>query len=337
MAAQVIIAILSLETPYSVVATVRDEIKGTQTKEALRSKLGDKVDNLSFAVVPDIEADDAFKAVMDNNDFVAVLHTATPFHLRAKDPKEITGPAIGSTKSILKTANGRASIKRVIITSSFASIVDLPQGTRPGYKYTEKDWHPITWEKTHSGDPVDAYYGAKTWAERAAWDFVKEENPTFELITLCPPMVFGEVAQYIKSADQLNTSSASLYNVLVGKDKEVSPQAVMIWVNVKDLAKAHALAIAAPGAGNHRFLIAGDQPYTNKEISDAFIKHFPEFAPKVPTKLPEGVDANGVPIGGRYTGDNSLSKQLLGMTYQNFEDTMVQFADSVKNLPATSA
>jgi hypothetical protein len=50
--------------------------------------------------------------------------------------------------------------------------------------------HPqISWEDTVSGNPIHAYYGAKTWAEKAAWDFLKEEKPKFELVTICPPMV----------------------------------------------------------------------------------------------------------------------------------------------------
>jgi len=92
----------------------------------------------------------------------------------------------------------------------------------------------------------------------------------------------------------------------------------------------------APEAGNHRFLVCGDRPYANKEMSDAFIKHYPEIASKAPTKLPGGVDSNGLPAGGCYAGDNSLSKNLLGMTYRGFEDTMIQFAESVKHLPPKS-
>jgi hypothetical protein len=79
-----------------------------------------------------------------------------------------------------------------------------------------------------------------------------------------------------------------------------------------------------------------DAPYTNKAISDIFIKHYPESSSEVPTTLPAGVDKDGFPIGGHYTSDNSLSKRLLGITYQNFEDTMVQFAESIKNLPKAS-
>jgi nucleoside-diphosphate-sugar epimerase len=144
------------------------------------------------------------------------------------------------------------------------------------------------------------------------------------------------VAQYIESTDRLNTSSQVLYAVLSGQQKEIIPQAIMLWVNAADVGTAHVLAIDSPNAGNHRFLVCADSPYTNKAISDVFIKNFPDAASVVPTKLPEGVDEDGFPVEGYYTGDNSSSKKLLGMKYQNFEDTMIQFANSVKNLPKSS-
>ena len=81
MAAQVIIA--AIERGYHVVATVRTEEKTTQTKKALAPRLGSKLDNLSFTIVPQIEASDAFDEVIKANEFVAVLHTATPFHFHA--------------------------------------------------------------------------------------------------------------------------------------------------------------------------------------------------------------------------------------------------------------
>jgi saccharopine dehydrogenase-like NADP-dependent oxidoreductase len=81
VAAQVIIAAIS--RGYLVVATVRTQDKITQTKTALGPRLGDKLSNLSFAIVLDIEADNAFDEVIKANQFVAVLHTATPFYLNA--------------------------------------------------------------------------------------------------------------------------------------------------------------------------------------------------------------------------------------------------------------
>jgi nucleoside-diphosphate-sugar epimerase len=81
VAAQVIIAALNRD--YQVVATVRAEEKAKQTTGALQKKVGSKISNLSFAIVPVVEADGAFDDVLKAHEFVAVIHTATPFHLQA--------------------------------------------------------------------------------------------------------------------------------------------------------------------------------------------------------------------------------------------------------------
>ena len=49
------------------------------------------------------------------------------------------------------------------------------------------DWNPITWESAaEPGNPSNTYRGSKTFAEKAAWDFVRDEKPNFELTTVCP-------------------------------------------------------------------------------------------------------------------------------------------------------
>jgi hypothetical protein len=80
---------------------------------------------------------------------------------------------------------------------------------------------------------------------------MEEEKPDFELITLCPPLVYGEVAQYVPSTEALNTSSERLYEILTGKAKEIPVQGVMIFVNAQDLGNAHALAIVSLFFGIH--------------------------------------------------------------------------------------
>jgi hypothetical protein len=74
---------------------------------------------------------------------------------------------------------------------------------------------------------------------------MEEENPDFELITLCPPMVYGEVVQYLPSTAALNTSSERLYEILTGKAKEIPAQGPILFVNVQDLGNAHSLAIVS--------------------------------------------------------------------------------------------
>jgi nucleoside-diphosphate-sugar epimerase len=37
------------------------------------------------------------------------------------------------------------------------------------------------------------YRASKTFAENAAWEFVKNEKPNFTISTINPPMVFGPI------------------------------------------------------------------------------------------------------------------------------------------------
>lgn len=68
-------------------------------------------------------------------------------------------PAIIGTTGVLEAIKKSApSVKRVVITSSFASIVDGAKGNRPGHTYSEADWNPITEEEAVK-NPSNGYRG----------------------------------------------------------------------------------------------------------------------------------------------------------------------------------
>jgi nucleoside-diphosphate-sugar epimerase len=127
------------------------------------------------------------------------------------------------------------SVKRVVITSSFASVLDPTKGLRPGYTYSEKDWNPVTTQQAKDmKSSVVAYLVSKTIAERAAWDFVEKEKPSFSLVTLCPPMVYGPVASEFDSMAKLNQSSADIYRLFNGSEKSVPEDAFPAEADVRD-------------------------------------------------------------------------------------------------------
>lgn len=47
----------------------------------------------------------------------------------------------------------------------------------------QKDWNPVTAEEVND-DPSVGYRASKTFAERAAWDFVEKEKPNFSVSTV---------------------------------------------------------------------------------------------------------------------------------------------------------
>ena len=104
-------------------------------------------------------------------------------------------PAVIGTTGVLKSIKKSApTVKRVTITSSFAAIIDPFKGMRPGYTYSEKDWNPITHDQALE-NPSNGYRASKTFAEKAAWDFLEKEKPNFTVSTINPPLVLGPIVR----------------------------------------------------------------------------------------------------------------------------------------------
>lgn len=98
------------------------------------------------------------QAVKATPPFDYVLHTASPFHFNVEDPvKDFLDPAIKGTTGILKAIKAYApTVKRVVITSSFAAIVN--PGKHPKV-YNEEQWNEVTWEEAM--DPSKVYRASK--------------------------------------------------------------------------------------------------------------------------------------------------------------------------------
>jgi nucleoside-diphosphate-sugar epimerase len=72
--------------------------------------------------------------------------------------KDVLNPAINGTTGILKAVKAHApSVKRVVVTSSFAAIVNM---ACPPKVYDETSWNPVTWEEAVA-DRSLAYRGSK--------------------------------------------------------------------------------------------------------------------------------------------------------------------------------
>lgn len=94
------------------------------------------------------------------------------------------------TRNILKAAAAEKSVRRMVLTSSFASIVSVADLPDVGKTYGDDDWNPATYEEAaKSTNPAFVYCASKALAEAEAWRFVKEEKVNFSLTTLCPPMI----------------------------------------------------------------------------------------------------------------------------------------------------
>jgi nucleoside-diphosphate-sugar epimerase len=232
--------------------------------------------------------------------------------------RDLLDPAVKGTTEVLKSVQEHnPTVKRVVITSSFASIVDLSKGARPGYTYSEKDWNPVTYETAANPDTngMVAYLASKTFAEKAAFDFVEKNKPNFTISTMCPPMVYGPNANTIKGLDQLNTSSADIYRLINGSEKTVPHTAFHRFIDARDLGEAHVRAYESPEAAGQRYLLAAGD-YTYQQICDIIREDFPEKKALVPEGTP------GAPFPNVYHVDNSKAKKELGMTFRDLRTSI---------------
>ncbi|CAI6088335.1 unnamed protein product, partial [Clonostachys chloroleuca] len=244
------IAARLIDQGYKIRATFRSESKS----QLFRNVLGGK--NIETCIVADITAPGAFIEAIVGADFV--IHTASPFTFEVTDiKKDLIQPAVEGTARMLEAIASSSTVKRLVLTSSFAAVVDPTKGPRAGYAYTEEDWNPMTPEKALENS-LFGYQASKTFAEKAAWDFIKSSagnEKTPSLVTICPPMIFGPAhpASGI-TKDALNESSAQLLNAVTSADS--APTRMPVFVDVRDVAQAHVDALdVAKIPNSERFVV----------------------------------------------------------------------------------
>ncbi|KAE9988951.1 hypothetical protein Vi05172_g9503 [Venturia inaequalis] len=268
---------------------------------------------LSFAIVPDMTEPSNYKDALSG--VTGIMHTASPFVLAVKDiATELLDPAINGVTCILKAAKEYGpSVKRVILTSSFAAILDMTQGYRPGYTYTETDWNPMTYTEAQTVDGATAYCASKALAEAAGWEWMRKNSPAFAFSTICAPWIFGPNISGIKDLSKLNESTHALY-ALLGAEK-IPPTDFAGFADVRDVALAHLRVLELEEAQGERFLVGSHFDY--QTAVDEVVKVLPELK----ERLPKGVSGSGLKEE-VYALDGSKAERILGIEYTPLSVTM---------------
>jgi dihydroflavonol-4-reductase len=191
-------------------------------------------------VAADLTAADPFTAYADVE---AILHMASPYVINVKDAqRDLVDPAVQGTLSMLRAAAVNPRVRRVVLTSSMAAVTDSPDGR----VLTDADWN------TTSSLTRNPYYYSKTLAERAAWAFMEQEKPGFDLVVINPFLVIGP-----SLTAAVNTSPQTFVDMLKGSYPAVM---ALTWgfVDVRDVAAAHVAAMERPVAKGRYLCVAGN-------------------------------------------------------------------------------
>lgn len=216
---------------------------------------------------------------------------------------------------MLEAAATNPQIKRVVITSSFASVIDVNRKDSTYWTYTAADWNPLTYEEGAHPDTnaVVAYRASKKFAELEAWKYVKEKKPTFDIVTLCPPMTFGPVVHPVPSVDKLNESNSMLWKIASG-EKPLPMARVPFWIDVRDLAVAHVESLLRGEAGNKRYTPTAPERFSYSLAAQIMVDEFPELKGTVTLEDQKIDDSHGL--------DGETAGKELGYKYRTFKETV---------------
>lgn len=314
------IVVQLLKKNYKVIGSVRSAEKGDSLKKELNN------DNFSYEIVEDVAIADGFDDALKKHPEVTVfLHTAAPYHYNATDNvKELITPAVEGTKNALNSIKKHApQITHVVVTSSVGAISRISEAEDTDEVYTENSWNPTTPEEAL----IDARYGyraAKTFAEKAAWDFVKTEKPNFVLNSINPTFVFGPQAFKSSIKETLNTSAEIVNAVLkAGTDESKLVQRAAGYIDVRDVARAHIYAFESDVKNFRFYLYAGR--FTTQTILDIINAKIPQLKGKVCVGTPgAGQDL----IDKCAKVDNSQTRKYLG-EFIPFEQVIIDTVSQI--------
>jgi len=316
-------AIQLLNKGYQVVGSLRNMQRAEEIKSVIAQHT-DHIDNLSF-----IEADLTDSTVWEQatQGVQYVLHIASPFPRELpKREEDLIIPAKNGTLNVLKAA-AKNGVKRVVLTSSSGAITYGKPAGRESGTYSETDWTDVTNKKDST-----PYFRSKTIAEKAAWDFIDQDDSGLELVTICPGAILGPVLE-----KDFGTSANIVIKTMDGSTPAI-PKIGFDMVDVRSVADLHIRAMEMDAAKGERF-VASAGYLSFKDVADILRKQYPDkkipksTLPNFAVRLISNFDKTLKPIlldlGIERRVDNSKAKEILDWEPLSPEEAVRACAKSV--------
>lgn len=244
---------------YDVRVSVRD--LSQREKYAHLHALENAASHLEI-VAMDVQDEAALRAFLQDCDIV--VHSGTPFQLDVQNPqRDLLDPTIKGTENFLQVASEIASLKKVVIVGSVASLntsypLPVPRRSDDGVYandvYTEAD-------EPHHDAGDHPYAQAKYFADQVVRKYVKSHTDLdFEVVSVYPTFVAG---QSLSGRDD-STSMGIQY--LFKNKIAPNPFVEMMFaknvefaiVSVADVAEGIFRAATTAGLHGKNYLLTGD-------------------------------------------------------------------------------
>jgi dihydroflavonol-4-reductase len=310
---------------YRVRTTVRTLDRVPEVRTQLLAGGIKGLDDISF-VTADLDRDTGWTVAVRGCRFV--MHGASPTPSGPQvDEKDWIAPAVEGNLRVLKAARDE-EVQRVVLTSAFGAI-GMGHGKHKPRPFDETVWSDLS-------GPVAPYQRSKTLSERAAWEFIATAGGGLELATVNPVAVLGPAL----GAD-FSHSIRIIQQMMKGQP---CPKINSGFVDVRDVADLHVLAMTRPEAAGERFLAISGRSMWFREVATVLKAGLGEAANRVSTRtLPNWVvrfAALSNPslrgtlpmLGMNMDATGEKAERLLGWRPRSAEEAIISTAESLLSL-----
>lgn len=314
-----------LREGYRVRTTIRSPGREAEVLGNLRQGGAEPGDRLSFAMA-DLDDDRGWADAAAGCRYVLHGASPTPSGNHATEDDWIR-PAVDGNLRVLRAARD-AGVERVVLTSAFGAIcAGHAQLNRP---FDERDWSNLSGK-------VWPYQKSKTLSERAAWDFIARQGGGMTLSAVNPTAVMGPVL-----GPDYSHSIRMVTSMLNGQ--RACPKINCGFVDVRDVADLHVLAMIHPAASGERFVAIAGRSLWMREVAEVLRRRMGAAAGKVSAReLPNWAmrlaalrnpALRGVAtlLGRDMNATSAKAIRLLGWQPRSSEEAIVATADSLIRL-----
>lgn len=187
-----------------------------------------------------------------------IYHVASVFG-PTEDHKQTALDNVQGTEDLVNTLVDIENCK-LVLTSSMAAVRGAGQQPINDKYYTHEDWNTDSVLGANWGA---SYQWSKAESERRAWELCKQYN--IPMVSICPSFVFGPPATY--AVDGLGSSGSFSLTLVNQWIQGESPVQSRLFVDIRDVSKAHVAAGTRAAAIGKRFIVSTEARVPSQEIA----------------------------------------------------------------------
>lgn len=318
-----------LSAGYLVRAAVRSEGKAYWLKSRVQLMTDVDGHDVETIVVPDFASAGAFDQAVLQTQYV--VHVASPITSTDDESdwqKDFVDTAIQGSLGLLEAAARTATVKRVIFTSSMVAMLPLVNLFKvPARSPLDAELRSADMQPPYPAKMM-AYAAGKIAALNAAEAWIKENQPDFDIIHMCPSFVTGYDRTVTTAKELCKGSNLHTLSIILGTNHQIGKPA--LTCHIDDVVRCHVKGLDPTIPGNQCYLIStdGSDGFEWDNAKDIVRKRFPAF---VNTGV---LPNNGSMPAVKTLLDVSKTEAVFGFKHIGFEDQVVEIVDQYLQLLA---